>query len=551
MRYLVPFLLVPIFLFSQPTVGLLHHDSTKAFNGYTLFAPNTSTKTYLIDINGRLVHYWESDFNPKLSAYLLENGNLLRSASLSSPPNNPLGGFQLFEWDNTLAWEYYNGAQHHDIEYIPQTGNVLLIIEDIIDSLESINYGRDRTFVQRENYRIQSFSIIEVEQTGLKTGEIVWQWNARDHLIQDYDTSKLNYGVISDHPELININYNLENESDWLHPNSINYNEEHDQIIISNRNINEVWIIDHSTTTEQAASHEGGKSGKGGDLLYRWGNPAVYGHGDLSDQKLHGQHDAHWINDSLNGGGNILIFNNGFPLLNHSSVDEIVLPSQDLNGNYARIDEEPFGPGDLIWQYTTDPLDRFLSPRYGGAQRLPNGNTLICNSESGEFLEVTNTKEIVWQYISPVTAIGALVQGTADIGKNQVFRCYRYGPNYSAFTGKDLSPGDPIEIYPTIGTDDEITTPTQFYLFDNYPNPFNPSTTIEFSIIDQSLVTITIYDILGNEIRRLLNDTLEPGLNNITWNGLDSKGNPVSSGVYLYNLNTGQNSLTKKMILLR
>ena len=72
--------------------------------------------------------------------------------------------------------------------------------------------------------------------------------------------------------------------ADWMHANAVDYNEDLDQIMISAREFNEVWIIDHSTSTAEAASHSGGMYGKGGDLLYRWGNPEAYGRGDSTDR---------------------------------------------------------------------------------------------------------------------------------------------------------------------------------------------------------------------------------------------------------------------------
>ena len=103
-----------------------------------------------------------------------------------------------------------------------------------------------------------------------------------DHLIQDFDASKANYGEVAEHPELIDLNFrlsettNYRDPSDWIHSNGIDYNPELDQIVLSPSNFSEVWIIDHSTTRTEAAGSNGGNSGKGGDLLYRWGNPRAY-----------------------------------------------------------------------------------------------------------------------------------------------------------------------------------------------------------------------------------------------------------------------------------
>ena len=158
---------------------------------------------------------------------------------------------------------------------------------------------------------INSEQIIEV-QPNLVTGEatVVWEWRAWDHLIQDADAAKPDFGVISEHPERIDINFLEHTSNDWLHFNAVDYNEELDQIIISVHRFSEFWIIDHSTTTAEAAESTGGVYGKGGDLLYRWGNPLSYDQGTVDDQKLFRQHNTHWIPDPLADAGKIILFNN-------------------------------------------------------------------------------------------------------------------------------------------------------------------------------------------------------------------------------------------------
>jgi hypothetical protein len=235
--------------------------------------------------------------------------------------------------------------------------------------------------------------------------------------------------------------------------NSIDYNATFDQIMLSVRGNSEVWIIDHSTTMAEAAGHTGGKSGKGGDLLYRWGNPRAYGAGTQSDQKLYQQHDAEWIPAGYPGAGNITVFNNGLGR-NYSTVDEFT-PPVDAAGNYTLAAGKAFGPTDFTWTYKANPPASLFAEAISGAQRLPNGNTLIDDGTHGTFIEVTASGETVWKYVSPVVRTGPLTQGEAiplDPARagelmNGVFRIYRYAPDYPGLAGRDLTPGSPIEQY--------------------------------------------------------------------------------------------------------
>ena len=196
-------------------------------------------------------------------------------------------------------------------------------------------------------------------------------------------------------------------DGDWMHVNSIAYHPGLDQIMISVHEFSEVWIIDHSTTTAEAASSQGGRSGKGGDLLYRWGNPRVYRSGTNVDQRLFAQHCAHWIAEGSPGAGNMLVFNNGMhrPDGNYSSVDEIVLP---LNAQKTYDKEEflPFSPEQPAWSYFSPDKATFYSMLISGAQRLPNGNTLICSGNQAWIFEVTPQGEIVWQFKYPGGGFG-------------------------------------------------------------------------------------------------------------------------------------------------
>jgi hypothetical protein len=446
------------------TVGLFSYDTT-AFHGYTLFAPMSSTTTYLIDNYGRAVHSWENEHGPAASVYMLENGNLLRTTHLTGS-RGAGGGVQIIAWDGTILWDYEYMSdeylQHHDIEPLPN-GNVLILAWEHKTALEAIAAGRNPDLL--DSLILSPEHIVEVEPTGPTTGNIVWEWHVWDHLIQDFDSTRENYGAVEDHPELMDINYALNGNPDWIHANSISYNPELDQIMISCRSMDEIWVIDHSTTTEEAAGHSGGRNGMGGDILYRWGNPQVYRAGTAADRKLYGQHNAHWIKPGLTGAGNIMVYNNGQgrPDGNYSSVDEIA-PPIDENGGYSLPQRgSAYGPGEASWSFVADDPPSFYSNILSGAQRLPNGNTLICAGRVGRFLEINDAGEIVWEYINPITSTGGLPQGElVPPGSNFVFRATRFAPDYPGLQGRSLEPGTLLERYPVTvsGTSHFPSAPT-------------------------------------------------------------------------------------------
>jgi hypothetical protein len=370
-------------------------------NSQILFPPLYGTITYLIDSSGNINHSWTSSYTPGAAVYWLGEGTILRTIRTGFYMYGGAGGgVQKIQWDGTIDWDFRydtNGhLSHHDIKYLPN-GNVLMIAWETKSRTDAIAAGRNPSYVSSQG--LMPDHVIEVQPTGPTSGDIVWEWHVWDHLIQDYDSLKENYGVVGDHPELVDINYLTSTQEDWMHTNSIDYNPEFDQILLSINNFDEIWVIDHSTTKEEAAGHTGGNSGKGGDLLYRWGNPQVYRAGSSSDRKLFGQHDASWIKPGLSGEGNILVFNNGVhrPGGQYSSVDEFT-PPVDSDGEYYLEPDSAYGPENLTWKYTSSPPTAFYSYYCGGAERLPSGNTLICDGVAGRFFEVTPEKVTVWQY---------------------------------------------------------------------------------------------------------------------------------------------------------
>jgi len=443
-------------------IGLIQ-NTPAAFEGYTLFAPKHFNIIYLIDNAGQMVHSWASDYEPGQSVYLLENGNLLHCCFTKSGAN--IGGgeggrLEEFDWEGNLVWEYWcsdnQKSMHHDVEPMPN-GNILAMIVERKAYEECIEAGFSPQSL-RNGYLLPEY-IVELKRKGKADAEIVWEWHVWDHLIQDNDRTKDNYGDVSAHPELISVEVNGGRgaQAFWNHMNSIDYNPDLDQIMLSVRGCSELWVIDHSTTTKEAASHSGGRWEKGGDLLYRWGNPQAYGAGGYKDQQLFQQHDAQWIKPGLPGAGDILVFNNGLNRRfgmpgatlsrgqgGYSSVDQIV-PPMDEKGNYILKAGDAFGPEKPCWTYVADNPTDMYAEAISGVERLPNGNTLICDGTSGVFLEVSPSGRKVWEYVCPVAGNGPLKQGDPipidhrGHAMNAVFKIERYAPDYPGLVGKDLS----------------------------------------------------------------------------------------------------------------
>jgi hypothetical protein len=435
----------------QVTVGLQLHHQGSLDSGYVLFAPIANKTTYLIDKCGRQIHSWTSKYAPGLSAYLLADGTLLRTGMVSDT-NKFMGGagvggmIEKIDWNGNLVWSYRlcdsAQSQHHDIEPLPN-GNILAVVWENRSIAEARAAGRRPV---NEPMSIWSEKIVELQPVGTHDAIIVWEWKVWDHLAQSYDPAAPNYDSIPLHPELIDINYNSMAIQDWLHFNSVKYNPDLDQIVVSNHNWSELWVIDHSTTTAQAATHTGGKSKKGGDLLYRWGNPATYRKGTIANQKLFRQHDPYWIPKGMPNAGKIMVFNNGLnrPGGLYSSVEMITPPYNAFTASYSKT--LPYLPTTQDWVYTAPVKTSFYSSFISGAQMLSNGNVLVCNGNSGDFFEINVSKEKVWEYINPVNNIGPVAQGTK--ANFSVFRCYFYPNTYSAFNGKNLAPGNPLELNP-------------------------------------------------------------------------------------------------------
>ena len=537
----VLFIFISSSLFAQTrTVGLFLNDTSKVFKGYTLFAPKQYHTTYLINNEGRVVHQWSNSiYPPGQTVYLLENGHLLRSCMTTGSKLSSGGGeggrIEEYDWNDNLVW-YLDFAtdtymQHHDFKLLPNGNIIMLVIEKktLADCLAAGFNPAKYQDVATKGYMVPDY-VAEIKPTYPSGGTVVWEWHTWDHLIQDFDATKNNYGTPAQHPELVDCDGDGRNlPSFWNHMNSIDYNPTFDQIAMSVRGNSEVWIIDHSTTMAESKSHAGGKRGKGGDLLYRWGNPVCYGAGNATNQRYFQQHDVEWIKAGNPGAGNMTCFNNGLGRSTgtYSTADEFT-PACDANGNYTLVAGTPASPANLTWTYKADATYPMYAEDISGAYRLPNGNTIICNGTTGEFREVTYAGLMVWRYICPVQKTGVMLQGTtpdvdvthAGETMNSVFRVYKYPLNYAAFTGKTMTPGDFIEKYNTFVS--SINT-SDLKVF---PNPFSTK--------------ISVLDATGNENYELINSTGQT-----VWNGKQIENqnfSSVSAGIYFLKV-TSENSI--------
>lgn len=416
------------------TIGLLH-STINASDRYTLFTPENNEIVYLINNCGEKVNEWVFTEKPGATCYFLENGNLLKAGK------NTL---EIRDWDNNLIWIYNttenNIKQHHDIEPLPN-GNILCVVRELYTIEEMVAQGRDPN-ITAENFKLDK--IVELEIVGDDEANIVWEWNFIDHFIQEYDESKLNYGGVIDHPELLDVNFDNDNTTDFTHVNAIDYNSDLDQIIITARNLNEFYIIDHSTTTEEAAGHIGGNHNIGGDFLWRWGNPMVYQRGGLEDQKLFLPHDSKWVEQSYTDEGKITAFNNhGDGTGDLSSV--IMITPAIVDGTYLKEDNK-FLPMDFEWSWDGIILgDTVYEKRKSGVHGLPNGNFIVAETSLGRVFEITKSGDNLWTYKNPSGYVIYNQFEDFTLGDNSFFRAEKYPEDFVGFIGKDLSSQGIIE----------------------------------------------------------------------------------------------------------
>jgi hypothetical protein len=405
-----------IHLFTVLFLGLSLQTQAQQWPGYTLYSTQNSTTARLLDTASAIYHTWSGlTGQTAYSSYLLPGGVLLRTVKTTNAVftgGGMAGRVQKVDWNGTLLWDYTYSTttycSHHDVCALPN-GNVLLIVYELKNSAAVTQAGCTNAITMWPD------KVVEVQPTGATTGTVVWEWHLWDHLCQSNDSTKDNYvSSTAAHPELYNINYAPTKEI-W-HMNGIDYNPMLDQIVVSAHNTNEFYVIDHSTTMAEAASHSGGRSGKGGDFLYRWGKPATYGQTGTTIFNV--LHDAHWIPEDCPNAGYLVALNNKGISQTQSCVDMAQPP---VNGfNYTYTPNTAYAPS----TYTQRLTCTGGTTNMGNSNQLPNGNNLVCLALSGTIYETDPAGNTIWSF----TASGSVAQA------HRYSTCYVNAPAVAAPT---------------------------------------------------------------------------------------------------------------------
>lgn len=514
------------FCFSQtPTVGLRYMDSNVT-EGYTLFTPQDNNNVYLINNCGEVMNEWEFTEKPGATCYLLEDGNLLRAGKES---------LEIRDWNNDVVWTFSLSSiglnQHHDIEPLPN-GNILCVVADLYSDSEMIAQGRNPLKLD-SNFKLDK--IVEIQPIGNNDGKVVWEWKFIDHLIQDFDSTKLNFGDVASHPELIDINFDNNQNKNYTHVNGIDYNASLDQIIISTRHLNEIHIIDHSVTTAEAKGHSMGNFNKGGDILWRWGNPQVYKQGTALDQKLFFQHDSKWVEKGYLDEGKITVFNNlGDGTRAFSSIH--LIEPVILNNSYMK-ENGVFLPIDFEWSWNGSIFGNVvLEVKKSGTHALPNGNFIICETSKGQVSEINKNGDVLWVYKNPSGKIK--FNQFEEPEDNFMFRAEKYPADYIGFSQYDMTSKNIIE--------DENTI-SNICIENKNTNEFEDTLALIVNPVEDGTIkftknvdinTITILDISGRMIYKY---------DFFSGNSLEIN---LSSGIYFIQLKFDSRIETQTLLIL-
>ncbi|QJP33414.1 hypothetical protein F0365_02810 [Nonlabens sp. Ci31] len=412
-----------------PQSNITVYNQDQLTDDDVLISPFRGNSSFLMNRLGTVLHRWSSA-ESTLMGYLREDGSVVRSIVTGVDNGITIGGktgaIEIIDKDNNQIWKWTldssTEALHHDIALLPN-GHILASVWVVKDRATCIANGRDPSSLVADRLVIDK--VIEIEPVGTDQANIVWEWSLWNHLVQDFDASQLNFGDASN-GSLFDINQSTEGEN-FTHVNGLDYIPSLDQIILNSRVLNEFIIIDHGITTAEAASNTGGRYNKGGEILYRWGNPESYNSGTSLDRQLHDQHDATFVGNNSLSRGTFLVFDNQDDP-NFSTVKEISI-NVTADGVYDAIPSTGNSPASPTWSYSSDEI---YSARTSGAQRLSSGNTLITSTSGAIIREVNYENEVLWEFDARIA-----VDGVLEIDSSG-FKSRSYERNYPGVTALGL-----------------------------------------------------------------------------------------------------------------
>lgn len=495
-------------------------NSPEATSGYALIS--LTNRAVLIDNCGEIVHQWNDTGNAQFHFKLLPNGNLVYISQ---------GQIVERDWNGELIHSHglFGVEFTYEVEVLPN-GNYLAVGRRSITRQQAIQMGFDLS-VQNPN---QVDVVIEIDR---ESGDNIWEWNITDHMIQERDETVDNYGSVIENPQLLNIDALgtfdwTVNESFMI--NSMDYNPQLDQIVLSIRKMSEFVIIDHSTPAELVSGSTGGNQDKGGDIIYRYGNPQNYGQGSDDERQLYFQHNPNWV-DAGPHAGKISVFNNGLsrPIDlasgRYSSAD-VIDTRINSDGGYQLNEMNTYDPmeADLRYSSTTLLDFNFYSGYLSGAKVLENGNVWITVGGSCLIKEVSPDGDLVWDY--------------GYVTNTFCFRTVKYPYDYPAFDGKSLIPKGTVEFPPSNYDCNLISKTNNLNLLDQIDFLHNvDKNEIEISNNLYNLKGI-LYDLSGRIIQK----------DNITVENSNIKLKSMLPGFYFYTIKSNgiRASKTYKLIII-
>lgn len=432
--------------FSQNNFGVIDADGPT--EGYVLYSTYRGTSTVLIDEKGKLYNRWvdPDGYGSGGAEYINKvTGNLVRlvfgPGSNFNGGGGPAGIIREYDWKNCrggvgtefpdrekcIVWEYVEDnnktRSHHDMELL-ENGDILVLARTLrtCDEAEAAGYTDDCP-VSRGPSGYWAETIYRLRPNYKKGGgKIVAVWDIWDHLGEGPSKWDINQAPPA-------LNYN-----------AIDVDEDLGLIVLSSNNRNEVHVIELFDSTKTAKGSKGGKYGKGGDYLYRFGNPQQYGNFGPGDQITFFTHGVSWIlpnefgwdlknhakasgdDEALARVERILLFNNqvgaGFPL-GESSINEVEPPRIE-NGKFIFPVDGIYGPDRFAWtlmssdcqdncnflrsasDVTEQAVVNFSSAFLSNAQRLYDLRTRILAGDAGEIFELDRYNDLVFHYRNPL-----------------------------------------------------------------------------------------------------------------------------------------------------